>query len=115
MVKTTSKKSYVKASAANPTCKPTPGYKNPGIDPEIRFYDIEDSDNTGDREESEILVIHDSSLAAYTQNLVKRKFPYIDTFDHEGPTVVSAMRNLTSGVFEHLDIIPPMDVDKRVA
>ena len=29
--------------------------------------------------------------------------------------MVSAMRNLTSGVFEHLDIIPPMDVDKRVA
>ena len=32
-------------------------------------------------------------------------------FDHEGPAVVSAMRNLTAGVFEHLEINSPMDVD----
>ena len=36
-------------------------------------------------------------------------------FDHEGSTVVSAMRNLTVGVFENLDITSPMDMDKRVA
>ena len=36
-------------------------------------------------------------------------------FDHEGTVVVSAMCKLTAVVFEHLDIIPPMDVDQRVS
>ena len=36
-------------------------------------------------------------------------------FDHEGPAVVSAMRNLTSGLFEHIEITSPMEVDQRVA
>ena len=36
-------------------------------------------------------------------------------FDHEGPTVVSAMRDLTVGVFEHLDINFYKDMKKRVA
>ena len=35
-------------------------------------------------------------------------------FDHEGPVVVSMIRNLTSGVFEHLEITSPMDVHKSV-
>ena len=52
---------------------------------------------------------------ASKKNLVKRKFPYIDTFDHEGPTVFSATRKLTSGVFEHLVITSPLDVYQRVA
>ena len=55
-----------------------------------------------------MLVVHNSDLVASKQNLVKRKFPYIDTFDHEGPAVVSAMRELDVGVFEHLEITPPM-------
>ena len=42
-------------------------------------------------------------------------FPYINTFDHEGPAVVSAMRDLTFGVFEHLEITSPVYVDQRVA
>ena len=49
------------------------------------------------------------------KKLVKRKFPYIDTLDHEGPTVVRTMRDPTSGVFEHLEINFPMEVDQRVA
>ena len=36
-------------------------------------------------------------------------------FDHEGPTVVGTMRDLTVGVFELLDITSPMYMDKRVA
>ena len=31
-----------------------------------------------------------------------------------GTAVVCAMRNLTSGLFEHLGIVCPLDVDKRV-
>ena len=46
MVKITSKKRYIKASSAKPTIKLPPGDKPPGIDPLIRFYDIEDSDKT---------------------------------------------------------------------
>ena len=49
------------------------------------------------------------------QNLVQRKFPYIDKFDHEGPGVVSTMRDLTVRLFEHLETTSPVDVDKRVA
>ena len=36
-------------------------------------------------------------------------------FDHEGPIVISAMRDLIAVVFEHLNITSPMDVDKRLA
>ena len=36
-------------------------------------------------------------------------------FDHEGPAVVSAMRNLTVGVSDHLEITSPMEVDQMVA
>ena len=36
-------------------------------------------------------------------------------FDHEGPAVISAMYDLTVGVFEKLDIASPMDVDKILA
>ena len=51
----------------------------------------------------------------YKQNLVNRKFPYIGTFDHEGPIVVSVMCNITVGVFENLDITITIDVYQRVA
>ena len=36
-------------------------------------------------------------------------------FDHEGPTVVSAMRDLTRWLFDNLDITSPMGVDQWVA
>ena len=49
------------------------------------------------------------------KNLVKRKFPYIDTIDHEVSTVVSAMRDLTVGVFEHFDITSLMYIYQMVA
>ena len=86
-----------------------------GIDPEIRFYAIEDIDETEEGEESEIPDIHNSRLAVSKKNLIKRKFPYIDTFDHELTALVSAMHELPSGVFEHLDITYPMDVAQRLA
>ena len=46
--------------------------------------------------------MHDKILTATKKNLVKSNFTYIDMFDHQGPTVVHAMRDLTSRVFEHL-------------
>ena len=49
------------------------------------------------------------------KNLVKREFPYSNTFDHEGLAVVNTMRDLTSGVFEHLEITSHMDMVQRVA
>ena len=75
---------------------------------------VEDSDKTAEVEEAETLFVHDSSLAVYNQNLVKREFPYINMFNHEVPAVVNAMRDLTSGVFVHLYIASPMYVDQRV-
>ena len=115
MVKTTSKKILVKASADKPSGKPLLRNKTPRLEPEIYFYALEDSDETAEGEESEMLVVHNSSLAVSKQNIVKRKFPYIDTFDHERTAVVNAMRDLTIGVFEHLDIPSHMDMDQRVA
>ena len=39
---------------------------------------------------AEILVVYDSIFAASKQNLVKRQFPYLNMFNHEGP--VGAIR-----------------------
>ena len=33
---------------------------------------------------------------------------------HEGPTVIRAMRDITVGVFEHIEITYNMDVDKII-
>ena len=44
-----SSKSLVKASSPKPSGKPLPGDKTPEIDPEIRFYELEDSDKTEER------------------------------------------------------------------
>ena len=56
--------------------------------------------------------MHDKILAATKRNLVKRKFPFIQALDHQGPAVVHAMRDITVGVFEHLEITYTMDVNK---
>ena len=42
------------------------------------------------------------------------KFPYIDMFEHTGPSLVRAIRDLVSGVFEQLEIASPLNFDKRV-
>ena len=52
---------------------------------------------------------------ASKKNLVKGQFPYIDMFDHERPLVINAIRDLTIGLFDHLEIILPANVDKRLA
>ena len=48
------------------------------------------------------------------QNLVKRKFPYIDMLNNQGPALVFTMHDLTVGVFENLESKSPMDVDKII-
>ena len=83
--------------------KPPPVDKTTGLDPGIRFYAIEGDGDTEEGEEVEILVVNDSNLAISKKYLVKRKLPYTNTFNHEGPALVSAMRNLNFGVFEHID------------
>ena len=75
MSNTISTKNSVMASGAKPLVKPHPRDKTLGIDPEIFFGSIEDGDETEEIEGAEILVIHDASLAASKQNLVKLKFP----------------------------------------
>ena len=65
----------VKASTANPNGKTPPGNKSLGLQTTICFYEIEYIDKTDEVEESEI---HNSSLTASKQNLVKSNFPYID-------------------------------------
>ena len=61
-----------------------------------------------------MFVIHNSSLTASKKTLIKRKFPYIDTFDQEVPYVIRAMCNLTAVVFKHLYITSDLDIDKRI-
>ena len=58
--------------------------------------------------------MHDKSLTATKQNLIKRKFPYIGMFDHQRPDVVLTMRNITVGVFEQLEMTSSMDVDQII-
>ena len=95
--------------------KPLPRDKILELDTETRFYELYDVDKTEEGEEAETIVIHDSILVESKQNHVKRKFPYINTFDHEGPAGVSTMRNITIGVFEHLKTTSPMLVDQRIS
>ena len=115
MANTISRKRSVNASSSKPLEKPQPGYKYFRLETEIRFYELEDIDNTEDGEEAQILITHDKSLVVSKQNLVKRKFPYIITFNHEGPVVLRTMCDLTCGVFEHLEITSPMDMDQIIA
>ena len=115
MVKTTRKKRSVKASADKTSGKPPPRDKTLVLEPAIHFYKLEDGGETAEGEESEIPVVCDSSLTVSKQNLVKRKSPYIDMFDHEGPAVVKTMHELNILVLDHLDINFTMDMDQRVA
>ena len=94
----------MKASTANPDGKPPSGDKSLGIDPYIFFYEIEEDDKTKEVEEAEILIIHNQSLTETKQNIIKKKFPYIDMFGCQGSSVVRAIRDLTVGVIKHLEI-----------
>ena len=69
----------VKALTSKPYCKPFSGNKELMMDPDIRLYEIEGGDKTEEGQEVEILIMHDKILMETMQNLVKRKFPYIDT------------------------------------
>ena len=113
--KTISKKISVKASATKPSGNHPPRYKTLEIEQKIRFYAKEYGDDTGEGEEVEILIVYDSSLVASKQNLVNRKFTYIYTFDNGGQAGINAMRNITVGVFEHLETTSPIDVDKMIS
>ena len=46
MERSISKINPVNASTAKPLGEHLPGYKTLGIDPDIRFYEIKDGDNT---------------------------------------------------------------------
>ena len=65
-------------------------------------------------EESDILIIHDSSLATIKQKSVKRKFLCINMFDHEGPSMIYTMSYLKVGVFEHMYIISKFNVYQQI-
>ena len=52
MVKTTSIKSWVKASAYKPSGKPPPKDKTLGLEQAIRFYMLKDDDDTAEGEET---------------------------------------------------------------
>ena len=53
-------------------------------------------------------------LRQLRKTIVRKKLPPINTFNNQGPTVVNLMRDLTVGIFEHLDITAKTDVDKSV-
>ena len=102
MARSISKRNPENVPTANPQYIPPYGDESLSLDPAIRLYKIEDGDRAEEGKDTEILIIQDISLPATNQKLVKRKFLYIDTFDHMGPAVVRTMCNLTSRVFEHL-------------
>ena len=102
MERSISNRNTANSSTAKPLGKNPPGDKSLGIDTAIYFYEIEEYSNTEEGEEEEILIIHDKSLPRTKQNLVKRNFAYIDTFNNTGTDVVCAMHKLTVVVFEQL-------------
>ena len=114
MGNTIGNKSSVKSSAAKTLGKPPFNDKNFGLEPTIRFNAIDDIDEIQKVEEVEIIVVYDSSLASSKQNLIKRQYPYIYTFNQKGPIVIRAMGNITVRAFDHIEITSHMDVDKRL-
>ena len=114
MADTISKKISVHASAAKPLVKPPPGDKTLGLEPAIRFYSIEDGDETEEVEEAEILVIHNSSLKLSKKILVKRKFIFINMFSHEGPAVINSMHDRTVVLFKHLEVTSKLDLNQMI-
>ena len=114
MARYISKINLSKVSTAKHLGNPMPGDKYLGIESAINLYEIEDGDNNEEEEDTEIFIIQDKSLPETKQNLVKSKLSFIDKFDHTVSAVVRVMHDLTHGVFEHLEITPPLDVDRRV-
>ena len=45
---------------------------------------------------------------------LQKIFPCINTFYREGTTMVNAMRDLTVGIFEHIEIIFMFDIDQSI-
>ena len=64
MARSIRKRNPVKASTYKSLGKHPPGDKNLRLDTYIRFYEIEDGDNTEEWEDAEIIITHDKSLAA---------------------------------------------------
>ena len=89
----------MKSSTVKPLRNPPPGDKHLGLETAICFCELEEGDNTKEGEDAEILIIQDKILASTKQNLIKRKLPYIDTFDKQVAAVACAMRDLTRRVF----------------
>ena len=58
--------------------------------------------------------MYGSRLTKTKQNFIKSKLPYINNFDYEGPSVISAMRDLTVGVFERVEIAYKLDLYLRI-
>ena len=115
MAKTIDRRISDKAPETKPLGKLLSGDKKTGLEPATRFYEQEYGDKTEEGEESEILINHDKSLTASKQNLVKKNFHYIDTFDHVGLTLVIAMNDLTIIVFDNLKITSTIYVYQRIA
>ena len=98
MARTISMKT-LKASRDKPNGKPLTWDKSLGVEPAVYLYEIEYGDKTEGVKEAEILIVHDSSLVTFNQNIIKRKFPYINMFYHKVPTIIHVMRNLTVRLF----------------
>ena len=102
MVGSNMKRNTVKALTDKTLGKSPRGDKSIEIDPDILFYELEDGDNTEGGKYAEILIIQYKNHAKIKQNLVKMNLPYINTFDHQGSTVVCVMCDRTNRVFENL-------------
>ena len=74
MAKTISKKSSVKASSEKPSGKPLPGDKTFGIEPDIRFYAIEDRDNTENEKKQKSLLLTTQALRHISKTLSRGIF-----------------------------------------
>ena len=70
MARSMSKRNSANASTAKPSGKIPPGDKSFGLEQYIRFYLVEDGDNTEEGEESEILIIHDKILTETNQRSI---------------------------------------------
>ena len=95
------------------TGSPLPWDKYPRLEPDIRFYKLEDNDKSDSGYESVIYIKIDKSSYANNQNTKKLTFQIIKSFGHQVPKVIPMLREVKVSAFEHLFITTWEGIDQR--
>ena len=94
--------------------KNTPIYNTPGIKPSARSWKVDDENDTEEGEYVETTVKPDTRHKGNKLNLLKKNLPIVNNFEHKDSAVILTMKDRMVEVYEHLSIITPKDVCRRI-